>query len=101
MISSIFAFGSPYIVFEFIFDAPNRFSFDNNAQKKPSGETGFLLHWVLKQFLNVSHGVNQLIISALRACPPPILIAIESEKDLWSDQISKIAKRFLRFDRSS
>jgi hypothetical protein len=27
--------------------------------------------------------------------------ACGSEKDLWSEQISKIAKRFLRFARSS
>jgi hypothetical protein len=49
----------------------------------------------------VSYGVNPLIISALWECPPPVPITIGSKKDLWSEQISKIAKRFLRFARSS
>jgi hypothetical protein len=53
----------------------------------------------------VSYRVNSLIISALRECPlpsrPPVRDKIGSEKDLWSEQISKIAKRFLRFARSS
>jgi hypothetical protein len=53
----------------------------------------------------VSYGVNPLIISALWECPPPsrppLRDKIGSEKDLWSEQISKIAKRFLRFARSS
>jgi hypothetical protein len=53
----------------------------------------------------VSYGVNPLIISALWEClppsRPPVRDKIGSEKDLWSEQISKIAKRFLRFARSS
>jgi hypothetical protein len=49
----------------------------------------------------VSYGVNPLIISALWECPPPVPIVIGSKKDLWSEQISKIALRFLRFARSS
>jgi hypothetical protein len=49
----------------------------------------------------VSYGVNPLIISALWECPPPVPITIGSKNDLWSEQISKIALRFLRFARSS
>jgi hypothetical protein len=49
----------------------------------------------------VSYGINPLIISVLWECPPPVPITIGSKKDLWSEQISKIAKRFLRFARSS
>jgi hypothetical protein len=53
----------------------------------------------------VSYGVNPLIISALWESPPPsrppVRDKIGSEKDLWSEQISKIALRFLRFARSS
>jgi hypothetical protein len=53
----------------------------------------------------VSYGVNPLIISALWKCSPPsrppVRDKIGSEKDLWSEQISKIALRFLRFVRSS
>jgi hypothetical protein len=53
----------------------------------------------------VSYGVNPLIISALWECPPPsrppVRDKIGSEKDLWSEQISKIALRFLRFAHSS
>jgi hypothetical protein len=56
------------------------------------------------QLLNVSYGVNPLIISALwESSPPsrpPVRDKIGSEKDLWSERISKIAKRFLRFARS-
>jgi hypothetical protein len=59
----------------------------------------------LASYFNVSYGVNPLIISALCECPPPsrppVRDKIGSEKDLWSEQISKIAKRFLRFARSS
>jgi hypothetical protein len=55
--------------------------------------------------MNVSYGVNPLIISALWECQPPsrppVRDKIGSEKDLWSEQISKIALRFLRFARSS
>jgi hypothetical protein len=54
---------------------------------------------------NVNYGVNPLIISALWACPPPsrppVRDKIGSKKDLWSEQIPKIAKRFLGFARSS
>jgi hypothetical protein len=53
------------------------------------------------QIFNVSYGVNPLIISALWECPPPVPITIGSKKDLWSEQISKIALQFLRFARSS
>jgi hypothetical protein len=52
----------------------------------------------------VSYGINPLIISVLWECPPPsrpVRDKIGGKKDLWSEQISKIAKRFLRFARSS
>jgi hypothetical protein len=49
----------------------------------------------------VSYGINPLIISVLWECLSPGPITIGSKKDLWSEQISKIALRFLRFARSS